>query len=149
MTVGEFCNREVVVAEKSANITQIARLMREQHVGDIIIIEQRAGLRVPLGIVTDRDLVVEILAKEAPVESCLVGDIMSVDLVTANETDGIWETLQRMRARGVRRVPVVNATGALVGIMTADDLLELLGEELSDLVKVIASQPKRERSRRR
>lgn len=148
MTVGEFCNREVVVAEKSTSITQIARLMREQHVGDIIIVEQRAGLRVPLGIVTDRDLVVEILAKEAPVESCLVGDIMSVDLVTANETDGIWETLQRMRARGVRRVPVVNATGALVGIMTADDLLELLGEELSDLVKMIASQPQRERSRR-
>jgi signal-transduction protein with cAMP-binding, CBS, and nucleotidyltransferase domain len=149
MSVGEFCNREVVVAEKSASITEVARLMREQHVGDVIIVERRAGVRAPLGIVTDRDLVIQILAKSTPVESCLVGDIMSFDLVTANETDGIWETLQRMRARGVRRVPVVNAAGALVGILTADDLLELLGEELSDLVKVIASQPARERSRRR
>ncbi len=149
MSVGEFCNREVVVAEKNASITQIARLMREQHVGDVIIVEQRAGVRVPLGIVTDRDLVVQMLAKATPVESCLVGDVMSFDLVTAAETDGIWETLQRMRARGIRRVPVVNAAGALVGILTADDLLELLGEELSALVKVIASQPSREKTRRR
>ncbi len=149
MSVGEFCNREVVVAEKTASITDVAGLMREHHVGDVIIVEKRDGKRVPLGIITDRDLVVQILAKSTPVDSCVVGDIMSFDLVTANETDGIWETLQRMRARGVRRVPVVNGAGGLVGILTADDLLELLGEELSDLVKVIASQPQRERSRRR
>lgn len=149
MSVGQFCSREVIVADRKSSVSHIAKLMREHHVGDVIIIEMRNGDRTPLGIVTDRDLVIQILAKETPLESCTAGDVMSFDLMTAHETDGIWETLQRMRSRGVRRVPVVNGAGALVGIITADDLLELLGEELSDLVKVISHQPRREREQRR
>jgi CBS domain-containing protein len=146
MSVGEICSREVIVTEKSATVTQVAQLMRNEHVGDVIVVENRGGARVPVGIVTDRDLVVQVLAKDVPLDQCAIGDIMSYELVTAKETDGIWETLQRMRTRGVRRIPVVNASGALVGILTADDLVELLGEELSDLAKVIGRQPIRERA---
>jgi CBS domain-containing protein len=149
MSVGEFCSREVVVVEKSASIIETARLMRAHHVGDVIVVQIEAGERKPIGIVTDRDLVVQLLALNRPIESSSVADVMSVDLVIAGESDGIWETLQRMRARGVRRVPVVNGAGALTGILTADDLLELLGEELSDLVKLISHQQVRERQRRR
>lgn len=148
MSAGEFCSRDVVVTEKNASIISAARLMREHHVGNVIVVEQRGGIRVPVGIVTDRDLVMEVLAKDVPVNACTVGDIMTFDLVTANETDGIWDTLQRMRARSVRRVPVVSGTGALVGILSADDLLELLSEELSSLAKIIGHQPERERSLR-
>lgn len=148
MSVGEFCSRDVVVAEKSASIAAAAKLMRQHHVGNVIVTEKRDGIRVPIGIVTDRDLVMEVLAKELPVETCTVGDIMSLDLVAAKETDSIWDTLQRMRARSVRRVPVVSGTGALVGILSADDLLELLSEELSSLAKIIGHQPDRERALR-
>lgn len=148
MSVGEFCSRDVVVAEKNTSIAAAAKLMRQHHVGNVIVVEQRDGLRIPVGILTDRDLVMEVLAKDVSVEACTVGDIMSFDLVTAKETDGIWNTLQRMRARSVRRIPVVSGTGALVGILSADDLLELLSEELSNLAKIIGHQPDRERALR-
>lgn len=148
MSVGEFCSRDVVVAEKNISIAAAAKLMRQHHVGNVIVVEQRDGLRIPVGILTDRDLVMEVLAKDVSVEACTVGDIMSFDLVTAKETDGIWSTLQRMRARSVRRIPVVSGTGALVGILSADDLLELLSEELSNLAKIIGHQPDRERALR-
>lgn len=148
MSVGEFCSRDVVVVEKNTSIAAAAKLMRQHHVGNVIVVEQRDGLRIPVGILTDRDLVMEVLAKDVSVEACTVGDIMSFDLVTAKETDGIWSTLQRMRARSVRRIPVVSGTGALVGILSADDLLELLSEELSNLAKIIGHQPDRERALR-
>lgn len=148
MSVGEFCSRDVVVVDKKASISAVAKLMREHHVGNVIVVEQRDGIRVPVGIVTDRDLVMEVIAMDLSVDACAVGDIMSFDLVTAKETDGIWSTLQRMRVRSVRRVPVVSGTGALVGIISADDMLELLSEELSSLAKIIGYQPHRERALR-
>ena len=147
MLVGEFCNREVVIAHKDSTLIEIAKLMRQHHVGDIVLIDED-GIRKPVGIVTDRDLVVEIIAQEVPVEDCIVGDIMSFDLVTASETDGIWETLQKMRTSGIRRLPVIDTEGSLVGIVTADDLLELLSEELSDLVKLIFKEQSREQKLR-
>jgi len=118
-------------------------------VGDVIIVDDSTGVRRPIGIVTDRDLVVEVLAQEAPVEALTAGDVMTVELLTARESDGLWETLQRMKARGVRRVPVVDDTGALVGILSADDLFELLAEEMNDLVRVIRREISRERETRR
>lgn len=149
MSIGEVCNREVIVAHRNEGIQEIARIMREHHVGDVIIVDDSTGVRRPIGIVTDRDLVVEVLAQEAPVEALTAGDVMTVELLTARESDGLWETLQRMKARGVRRVPVVDDTGALVGILSADDLFELLAEEMNDLVRVIRREISRERETRR
>jgi len=149
LSIGEVCNREVIVAHRNEGIQEIARIMREHHVGDVIIVDDSTGVRRPIGIVTDRDLVVEVLAQEAPVEALTAGDVMTVELLTARESDGLWETLQRMKARGVRRVPVVDDTGALVGILSADDLFELLAEEMNDLVRVIRREISRERETRR
>ena len=73
---------------------------------------------------------------------------MSFELVTVKESDGIWETLQQMRSKGIRRIPVVNEQNALVGIISADDLLELITEEMSDLVKIISRQQRKEREKR-
>ncbi|MDA8165037.1 MAG: CBS domain-containing protein [Desulfobacteraceae bacterium] len=140
MTVGEFCNREVVIATRDDVIVEIAKLMRQHHVGDVVIVDQAKLPPVPVGIVTDRDIVVELVAEEVALESVKAGDIMSYELVTAREEDGIWETLQRMRAQGVRRVPVVNRDGGLEGILTVDDLLELFSEELLALAKVPAGE---------
>ena len=149
MSIGEFCNREVVVAHRDEGIYEIARIMREHHVGDVVIVDDSTGVRRPIGILTDRDLVVEVLAQEAPAAELTAGDVMTVELLTARESDGLWETLQRMKARGVRRVPVVDDVGALVGIVSADDLFELLAEEMNDLVQVIRREISRERETRR
>jgi CBS domain-containing protein len=118
--------------------------MREHHVGALVVVGERDGSRVPAGVVTDRDIVVAVVAKGLDADGVRVEELMSGELVTAQETDGVSECIARMRARGVRRMPVVDARGALVGIVTADDLLDLLAEELSGLARTIANEQRRE-----
>jgi CBS domain-containing protein len=145
MSVGNFCNREVVIARRDDSIVEIARLMRRHHVGSVVICEERHGHNKPVGIVTDRDLVVEVMATSVDEGEVSAGDIMSYELLTAREQDGLWEVMQRMRARGVRRVPVVDKDGGLLGILTADDIIELLAGELGDFAQLIVREQRRER----
>jgi CBS domain-containing protein len=144
MSVGQFCNRDTVIIRKEESIVEAAKLLRQFHVGSVIVVEDAAAGVKPVGIVTDRDLVVEILAAELDPGAVAIGDIMSYDLITAHEQDGLWDTLQRMRAKGVRRVPVVDQHGSLVGILSSDDLLEVLAGELTELVKIINREQERE-----
>ncbi len=145
MSAGKFCNRDTVIARKQDSIVEAAKLMRQHHVGCVIVVENDPhGAIVPVGIVTDRDLVIEILAKELEPEKVSLGDIMSFELVIAQEDDPLWDTLQRMRVKGVRRVPVVDRLGALKGILTSDDLLEVLAGEMSELAKLISREQLRE-----
>jgi CBS domain-containing protein len=144
MSVGEICNREVVTIEKSAPVARAARLMRQYHVGSVIVVADGSQPPRPAGIVTDRDLAIEILAQEVPAETVTVGDVMAAELLTAREEDGVWETIMRMRAMGVRRLPVVSRHGDLIGILTMDDLLQFIVGELSDLVKLVRREQKRE-----
>lgn len=148
MSIGKICNRETVVARAEDTIVEVSKLMRLHHVGDVVVIEPDEGANVPIGILTDRDLVMEILAQDLSPDTVTVGDIMSEEIVTAREEDGIWDTLQRMRIKGVRRVPVVDARGGLVGILALDDLLELLAGELADLSKIVRREEGRERTSR-
>lgn len=144
MPVGEICNREVVVTERTTTIVEAARIMRRYHVGDLVVVDEDQGRRVPVGMVTDRDMVVEVIAREQPFASCTVSAIMSATVVSVPETAGVIETIQLMRSHGVRRVPVVDAGGALVGILAADDLLDLLAEELSALARIAPRGQERE-----
>ena len=144
MPVGEICNREVVVAERTTTIVEAARLMRRYQVGDLVVVDEVQGRRVPVGMVTDRDMVVEVIAREQPFASCTVSAIMSATVVCVPETAGVIEAIQLMRSHGVRRVPVVDAGGALVGILAADDLLDLLAEELSALARIAPRGQERE-----
>jgi CBS domain-containing protein len=148
MSIGEICNRNVVVIERGAAVQEAARLMRQFHVGALVVCNEREGLRVPVGLVTDRDLVIEVLGQEVDVASILVGDIMSVKLLIAHESDELWDTLQRMRAAGVRRMPVVDAQGSLQGIVTMDDVIELLADELAQLAKLVAQEQRVEQAGR-
>jgi CBS domain-containing protein len=148
MSVGQFCNRDTVILRKEDSIVDAAKLMRGFHVGSAIVVEDSTGGVKPVGIVTDRDLVVEILAAELDPSAVTIGDIMSYDLITAREEDGLWETLQRMRIKGVRRIPVVDQQGLLAGILTSDDLLEILAGELTELVKIIGKEQEREQKTR-
>ena len=116
MPVGEICNREVVIAEKSLSVVEAARLMRTHHVGDLVVFEAREGRKHPVGIVTDRDIVVEVVAAAVNPEGLRVGDIMGPEVATVRESEGLFEALRYMRGKGVRRMPVVDAAGGLVGI---------------------------------
>lgn len=149
MSVGEVCNRDVVVVKKSESALDAALLMRRFHVGDLVVIEEEGGQRIPVGIVTDRDIVIEAVAEDVNCRELTVGDIMSTDLVTVNEDEDVIDTVKMMRATGIRRVPVVDGSGVLVGIVTVDDLIELLAEVLDDLTKLIRREQKREQETRR
>lgn len=145
MSVGEICNREVVTAERQTSIVEAAKIMRKNHIGSIVVVDHVEHPCRPLGIVTDRDLAIEVMAKDLAPESVTVDQIMGRELLTARENDGIWETILRMRAMGVRRLPVIDRNGSLVGILSMDDLLEFLASELSDLAKLIRREASRER----
>ncbi|MBZ5674962.1 MAG: CBS domain-containing protein [Acidobacteriia bacterium] len=149
MPVGELCIRQVVVTPRKTSVVEAAKLMRQHHVGDIVVTDETNGRRTPVGIVTDRDIVLEVLAQELDATSLTVGDIMTGDLVTVRENEGAFQTIQLMRAKGARRVPVVDGQGVLVGIVSVDDFVELLAEELSQLAKLVAREQKLEVELRR
>jgi len=148
MSVGEYCNREVVVAEKETSVQEAARLMRKYHTGDLVVVEHRGNATIPVGIVTDRDLVIEVLAEDAPLDSVTLGDLVCAGLATVREDDDLWLAFGRMRALGVRRMPVVNESGTLQGIMTMDDAVELISEALSDMAQLVQREIKEEGRRR-
>ena len=147
MSTGEFCTREVVITEKDSSILDVAQLMRTYHVGDVVVVEHRGEQAVPVGIITDRDIVVEVIAQEVDLNAVTVGDVMSYDLLSVREDEGIWEVLLQMCDRGVRRIPVVNEAGGLEGILALDDMIELLAEELTLLARIAGSGPDRERKK--
>jgi CBS domain-containing protein len=139
MRIKEICSRVVVVAEPHTDLREAARLMRDHHVGSLVVVEKREGVARPVGIVTDRDIVVEVVAATGVTpESLTVRDVMSSNLVLARETDGVFEAVERMQDSGTRRLPVVSADGVLVGILTLDDVLRMLAGEMTALA--IAAQ---------
>lgn len=149
MAIGEICNRDVVIMRRDESVLDAAKLMRQHHVGDVVVVEERKDKRVPVGIVTDRDVVVEVMAPELDPSAITVGDIMGPELATVRESTGLFEAIQYMRAKGVRRLPVVDAHNGLVGILALDDLLELLSEEMLAIAKLVRLERQKEaRSRR-
>jgi CBS domain-containing protein len=150
MNVGELCIREVVFVRPEETVVDAAKLMRAYHVGDVVVVRESEGRREPVGMLTDRDLVVEVLAQaadKAPV--LLVEDVASMDeIVTLHEEDSAEAALASMLHHGVRRIPVVGRDGALVGIVAQDDLLEFLTGQMSRLARIPEHQAEREQQRR-
>ena len=139
MPIREICNREVVFSYPNHTVREAALLMREYHVGDLVVVEEN-GKRKPVGIVTDRDIAISIVALGLDPDVITVGDIMGPELVTMRENQGVFETIQQMRFKGVRRLPIVGEEGALVGIVAVDDLVALFADELSELSKAIVRE---------
>jgi len=149
MRIPEICTTEVVCCRPQASALDAARLMRHKHVGDVVVVSDPEGDRVPLGVVTDRDLTIEVLGNGRDAAQTTLSDVMRSPVVVATESEDASSVLERMRFHGVRRIPVVDARGTLVGIVTLDDLLRGL---LSDMQTLLASQTKaqrREQSSRR
>ena len=148
MNIGEFCNREVIISNRGDSVLEAAKLMRKYHVGDVVVVDQRGGERVPVGILTDRDIVIELVAREVDATEVTVGEAMSNELLTVTENEQLTDLVQKMQGKAVRRVPVVNANGALIGIVTADDLIVLIAEQLASLVGMVQREQHRERNTR-
>jgi len=141
MLVRDYCNMNVICCEPDASIAEVAALMRRHHVGDVIVVDnQQEGLRVPLGIVTDRDILVETIALDIDAKLFTAADLMTTPVTTVLEEAGLNEALAIMRGKRVRRLPVVNRAGSLFGILTADDVLNLIASELSMIAGLIVEQ---------
>ena len=137
MLVRDICNRTVVCARRDASVSEAARIMRREHVGDVVVIDREDAERMPVGIVTDRDIVVEVVAKGVDPDAITVGDLVPWgQLVTVQENDDYEATIRLMHAKGIRRMPVINAAGVLVGIVSSDDMLPRLARELSQLAEL-------------
>ncbi len=145
MKVGAICTRNVAIVERGTRVDDAARRMREEHVGDLVVVEQQDGRLVPVGIVTDRDIVVGIVAHGAELlEKLLVDDLVVRPLVTAGLDEDSLVVARRMRERDVRRVPVVDSRGELTGILSVDDLLGCLHAELSEIAALVGHQSEHE-----
>lgn len=136
MTISALCNRVVVTIQRQASAEDAARLMRSSHIGDVVVVDA-ADTRVPVGILTDRDIVLEIVGQGLAPAQTLVGSVMSSPLLTLREDDGFIEALDKMSARGVRRAPVVDRDGRLRGLVSVDDLVPLLARELAKIGALI------------
>ncbi|HSG65178.1 MAG TPA: CBS domain-containing protein [Gammaproteobacteria bacterium] len=148
MAVGRVCNRDVVIIREEESLRDAARLMRARHVGALVVVGEAAGSRVPIGIVTDRDIVLALLRRESDLENLTVAEAMSREPLKLIETEDVSDAIDRMRTRAVRRAPVVDVAGSLIGIVSIDDLLDVLVDQLAALVRLIRRQPDREDLRR-
>ena len=137
MTVSRICNPNVATVGAGEDVVDAAALMRKEHVGDLIVVERRGSANVPIGILTDRDIVVGVVAKRVSPDSVTVGDAMTRELLTVREDASLEFALREMRRYGVRRAPVVRANGDLVGVIALDDVIQHLAAQLSRLADLI------------
>lgn len=144
MGVGELCSREVVFARRNESVQQAARLMREHHVGSVVVVDEKNGRRYPVGLVTDRDITVGVVALGMDPSKSNIEGVMPSEVVCVRETDGLGRAVALMRAQGVRRLPVIDGVGGLVGILSADDVLDILSEELHCLAGMVAHAERKE-----
>lgn len=143
-------NRSVAFTTRDTTTVNAAKLMRQGHVGSLVVVEMDGrGRRMPVGMVTDRDIVLEVVATGLDPAAITVDDIMERDLVVCGEKQSALEALEIMRFKGVRRLPVVDAEGGLVSIVTVDDVLEKLSEELGEIARIVAREQAREAGNRR
>lgn len=148
MSAGDLCTRSVVIAHRDLALNEAARLMREQHVGCLVVVDETPDGRMPVGLLTDRDIVTAVVAQDVDARTLRVEDMMSTPPVIAREADSLVDTLAAMHRGGVRRVPVTDTRGVLQGVLALDDVIEIVGEEMSLLVQVLASARRREPQRR-
>ncbi|HEY2035457.1 MAG TPA: CBS domain-containing protein [Steroidobacteraceae bacterium] len=147
MNAGSVCKRGVITVAPSDDLIAAAHLMREKHVGYLIVSEgATARNRRVVGVLTDRDIVVAVLAQEVDAHALKVGDVMTRDPLLIEEGQSIEAVLCHMREAGVRRVPVVDRSGALTGVLSIDDVLETLAEQLINIAGSIRNEQRMERA---
>jgi CBS domain-containing protein len=144
MKVGDYCKRAVVAIAASADAAEAAKLMREEHVGFLIVHHEGDSLQRPIGVLTDRDLVLGVMARDVDPHAVTVGDVMTRQPLIANDFDDLSDMLQAMRLAGIRRVPVIDVKGALIGIIAIDDAIDVVTGLMCDIAGSIKSEQRQE-----
>ncbi len=149
MLLKDICTMDAVCCGRRTRALEAARLMRQHHVGDLIVIDDPEEERTPIGIITDRDLVLEVLGNGLDPAITEVASLIHRTLVIADESEDTAQVIDRMREHGVRRIPVVNSQGGVVGIVTLDDLLRVLVADANALLEVMAKGKRQEQRTQR
>lgn len=149
MRISDICTNEVVCCGPDTTALEAARLMRSKHVGDVVVVNDVEKERVPVGVVTDRDLAIEVLGNGREAAIMPLSGLVRTPVVIAADYEDVHAALERMRAHGVRRMPVVDDGGALVGIVTLDDLLAALLADMHALLETTGKAQRREQTTRR
>lgn len=144
MKVGDYCKRAVVTIAATADAAEAAKLMREEHVGFLVVYREGDTLQQPVGVLTDRDLVIGVMARDVDPHAVTVSDVMTRQPLVANDTDEFNDMLEAMRMAGVRRVPVVDVRNALIGIVAMDDAIDVITGLMCNIAGSIKSEQRQE-----
>lgn len=142
--IASIMTREPVTCPEDLRLQAVAALMRTRHVGSVVVVGAGDGKRRPLGVVTDRDIVIEVVATGLDAAAMTAGDIVAQPVILIHEHDDLRSAIHKMRSRGIRRLPVVDIHGDLVGVVSQDDLLGVLSHDISTLARVAEHQPQQE-----
>jgi CBS domain-containing protein len=140
MTVGRICTRVVAVARRGEPLAAAAQRMLDQHVGSLVVVDDHGGGAFPVGIVTDRDVLRAQLHRDADLNLLNVGDALSSDPLVVRDSDTLAAAIDALQARGVRRAPVIDDSGALVGLLALDDALAALAAQLAQVARLVGHQ---------
>lgn len=146
MNIAKLCRPDVVTVREFDELTAAAGLMRERHIGYLVVVEPEFadGSLKPVGVLTDRDIVVTVVARQTDPRTLRVGDVMTREPVVAADTDPIDKALASMRRMGVRRLPVVGSRGQLVGVLSLDDVIDALAAEMANVAGSIRNEQRME-----
>lgn len=133
MHTSDICTHHVISIDATETVREAAEAMRKHHVGALVVVEKPNGERIPIGVITDRDIVVAVVATGADPQMARLADVMTKPVATCTEDEDLFSAIETMRERGVRRLPVVNSKGGLAGMVTADDIFGALGSHMQDL----------------
>jgi len=145
MTIGELCSRDLVSVTAYTPLMEVVKLMRDEHVGIVVVTKAPADEPVAAGVVTDRDIARALLDRPAGLVGLQAEKVMVRDPLVLDESESVKTGIQRMRDHGVRRAPVVTSHGRLIGLISTDDLIAHIASELSNLARLLERQPRRER----
>lgn len=149
MKLEDVCIFEVACCTPELSLTEAARLMRQRHSGDLIVVDNADENREPVGVITDRDIVIEGVAQGKNPDQTKVRDIMSKRVVVASASEDLSAAIDRMRAHGVRRIPVLDDEQRVIGVVALDDVVRLHAEQAAAILDVITKQQTREKRTRR
>jgi len=144
MIVADYCRRDVVILEEDKTPLDAAIAMRECHTGDVVVVAKQSENLVPVGLISDRDITIEVVAENIDPQEVTVRDLVIGPLVTIEENADLSQCIKLMKQKALRRLPVVNSDQVLVGIISVDDVIEVLSSHINDFALLFNTPPKRE-----
>jgi len=144
MRIADICTSNPIHIAASASVRDAASLMRHRHVGALVVLGTANGDRAPVGILTDRDIVVSLVVEGVDPDTLQVSDVMTREVATCGEDQDLFDAIGTMRRNGVRRLPVLDAAGELTGMVSADDIYGAIGAHLSELGQALTREQVRE-----